>query len=256
MHVKKGVSKPQVEAASRARKLSYSIYKDGCIVGRDIAGTPQAFIFDWKGEVVYDGTRWAGLEIALEATLDSAPDWLTGPRRFERVTEEAKKVRARKDLGGVAAILREKIQSSDPEEQEEAATLLGRLETFAKSCFERADRLILDGLPLKARDLWTRLARDFKGDEIGDKAARTRKEKSQDPAFKKELSAAAILGSMEKTAEAIPLLRRGEDLERWKKKNARPIARILSMSRVLEKKYSQTCVYLRARRLLDSLKIG
>jgi hypothetical protein len=255
MHIDKNTSDAQITALCRAHKVTYPQFRDGWITERNIKGTPQSFVWNWKGEMVYDGTTWQGLKIAVEAALAGAPDWLAGPREYAKIGDLAGKVRARKDLGGVAAALREKASSQDSGEKDEAAELLGRLEKYARRMLVRAEGLIDRGEPLKAREVWKKLARDFRGDSIGDGAAGVEKEKSADPAFRSELAAFKVFLAMKKAAEKIRPLRRNQDLAKWKRKNAAALGRIFGMMRLVKKKYGATQVAKRAQELARSLHL-
>jgi hypothetical protein len=255
MHIDKNTSDAQITALCRAHKVTYPQFRDGWITDRYIKGTPQAFVWNWKGEMVYDGTTWPGLKTAVESALADAPDWLAGPREYEKIADLAAKVRARKDLGGVAAALREKVSSQDALEKEEAAELLGRLERHARLGLVRAEGLIDRGEPLLAREAWKKLARDFRGDSIGENASRLDKEKGKDPGFRGELAAFKVFAAMQKAAEKIRPLRPNQDLAKWKRKYAAALGRIFGMLMHMKKRYGETRVHKRALELAKTLHL-
>ncbi|MHC5078650.1 MAG: hypothetical protein ACYTHN_06505 [Planctomycetota bacterium] len=248
------VPKEKVLALCSQHKINYSIFGSGKVKGEEFRGIPKVFLFNWKGEMTWDG-RHSGLEDAVEEVLKGAPDWLVGPRKFEKVKAEAGKIRKRKGMGGAVKALREKAKSEDAQEKEEAEVLLGRVVKYAERQMQRAEACIEAGDPLKAQAIWKDLAKAFKGDEIGDKAASIEKEKGKDAAFKKELSAAKKLAGIERMAEKIESPRRGEDLDKWRDKNAGALKRILAMVKGLEKKFGDTKVMARAKALLKSLHL-
>lgn len=242
-------------ALCASHKINYAVYGSGRIQGCEFKGIPKVFIVNWKGEVCWDG-RHDGLESAVESALKDAPDWLAGPREYVHVKAEADKVRKRKGMGSAVNALREKAESADGEEKEEAADLLGRLLGYADRERKKADALVEAGDPLAAVQIWKALAKDFKGDAIGDEAAALEKEKAKDPAFKRELEAAKILAGMEASADRIDPPRRGEDEEKWKKKNQGALMGILGLFKKLESRYADTKVFGRAQALLKTLRIG
>jgi hypothetical protein len=246
------VPKDQVLALCSGHKINYSIYGGGEVKGCDFSGIPKVFIFNWKGKLIWDG-RHDGLESAVSANIMDAPDWLVGPRKYVAVKSEAGKLRKRKGMGAAVKGLRKKAESDDPEEKEEAAELLARVLKYVARERARADACVEGGDPLKAQRIWKRLAKDFKGDEAGAEAAALEKEKKKDADFKRELAAAKIVAKMEAVAGKIKPRRSGEDLDKWRGKNAGMLGKVLGLFRSLEKKYDDTNVYERAKAMAKSL---
>ena len=249
------VPKDQVLGLCRAHKVNYTVYGSGKIKGCEFKGIPKAFLINWKGEVCWDGHPASGMDAAIEDALKDAPDWLAGPRKYERVKAEAAKVRARKGMGEAAAELRKKAESGIPEEKEEAAELLARLEAYAEREGKRAEAAEAAGDPLKAQAIRKDLGRDFKGDGIGAKAAAGEQERAKDPSFKKELDAAKGKASIEALADSIDPLRRDENVEKWKSKNAAVLAKILGLFKGLEKNFGDTKVCANVKGRLKELHL-
>jgi hypothetical protein len=249
------VPKEKVLALCRANKVNFSIYGSGKIKGCDFKGIPKVFAFNWKGEIFFDD-RLAGMEDAVEVELKSAPDWLVGPRKYVACKSEAGKILRRKGMGRATAALRKKAQSADPAENAEAEELLGRIETYAAREMKKAETFIAEGNPLGAKAIWKILGKEFKGDEIGKKAADQGKTMSKDPSFKKELAAAKIFASMEAMGDRIKPQRRGEDLSKWRRKNGAALGRIRGAFSALSKKYADTKVYARAEAFVKAVNGG
>lgn len=245
------VPKDQVLALCREHNVNFSIYGAGRIKGVDFEGIPKVFIFDASGALAFDG-RTDGMESKVEDLLKKAPDWLTGPRKYVKVKAESDKISKRKGMGQAIAALRQKSQSSDPQEKEEAEELLERIIRYAERENKRVESLIAIGYPFQAREIWKRLAKDFKGDEIGNKAESLGTEKEKDEAFKREIEAARMFARIESIADKIKPPRRDESLEKWRKKNARSINQIRVEMNALEKKWGDTKVCERARDFVKS----
>ncbi|MHC4600120.1 MAG: hypothetical protein ACYS47_14060, partial [Planctomycetota bacterium] len=184
--------------------------------------------------------------------LDEAPDWLTGPREYVELTEEAEKIRNRVDLGAVTKILRGKVMSDDQDVMEEAADLLNRLEGYAEMKLKRAASKANWGYPEEALALWKETARVFKGDQIGEKAAALEKERRADPTFKKELEAVKFFKKMELVAKKLKHRRSGQSVEHWKKRNAAMIRQVQGCYQLFVKKYAGTRVMNRVVAFMNS----
>jgi hypothetical protein len=215
-----------------------------------IESTPHAFVFDWTGKMVYNGSILKAIERTVQAVMETTPDWLAGPRKYEKVLAELKWVLARKKLGAAANSLRKKSLSADPLEKEEALELLARLTKYAADLERRATSRLDAGEPVEARGIWKRLAKVFQGDEIGDQAASAEKERAKSKPFKAEMAAFKLLQVMEKTAEKIRALRPGQKVEKWRTKYAAPLRQVEALFRKMETDYHETRVYLKAQLLL------
>ncbi|GEM_PF-1160967 len=250
------VSREDVVALCRQKEVNFSIYGSGKIKGCSFSGVPKVYLINWKGEVCWDGHPASGLDDAVEEALQGAPDWLVGPRAYEKVDREAGKIRRRRSMGSAAKTLRDKAESDDPLEQEEAKELLGRIEAYAERQMKKAQALVEAGRPLEAQKIWKDLARRFRGDEIGDKASEVERNHGRDAGFKKELAAAKILFRMEAVAGRIDPKRRNEDLAHWQKKNMGLLRQVLGMYKSLERRYGDTKVFARAQALAKSLHLS
>ncbi len=253
VHVKPSV-KDQALDLCRAHKMNFPNYSTGWLELKGVDGTPTVYIFDSTGKLVHNGL-FAGQEKMLEGLLKAAPDWVAGPRNYEKVAAEADQVRNRKTLGSAAAALRQKSWSEDALEKEEAKELLARLERYSEGLMKRAAARLAAGAPSDALDLWKKVAADFQGDSIGEKAADAVKQKETDPAFKNELQALKVFEVMEKAAENLKPRRQEQTEEKWRVKNQAVIAQIEGLYRILEKKHPGTNVLKRAEETLKSLRL-
>ncbi len=237
-------------------KIGFSWYSGGDVKGNKSNGIPMFFVFNPKGEVAWEGHDPSGMESAAEVELKNAPDWLAGPRQYEKLKAEARKVASRQGLGTVAKDLRKKAESADEKEKSEADELLGRLQKHAERLMKRAEEMAAEGDPLGAIEIWKSLAKDFKGDEIADNAAKAEKDKGADAAFKKELEAAKIFDQIEKAVEKMDLPGHGEDVDKWKKKNAAAVNGLVAAFKKIESKYPDTKVCARAREFMKILGVS
>lgn len=246
------VEKPVVMAFLRSHGLNFSVYGSGQVKGVDSSGIPHVVVFDWKGEIKFEGT-YLGLDKTVDELMKSAPDWLAGPREYVKVKAEAEKVRKRKTVGQASKALRQKAESADAEEKGEATELLARLDAHAKRQEARAEALAASGNPLAALNVLKDLAADFKGDEIGDRAAAAEKQKSADPVFKKEIEAGKALAKIEAMIANLGAPNPGQSPDQWRKKNAGPLGAIVAAYKALEKKYPDTKVCQRAKDIVEGM---
>jgi hypothetical protein len=253
VHVKPSV-KDQALDLCRAHKMNFPNYCTGWLEYKGVDGTPTAYIFDSAGNMVHNGA-FAGREKLVENLLNAAPDWITGPQAFEKVAAEAEQIRQRKDLGTAAAALRAKSWSEDSTEKEEARELLARLEKYAEGLFKRAESRIAAGYPDAALEMLKKVASDFKGDTIGNRAADAVKAKEADEAFKAEIKALRAYEALAKTAENLKPRRQEQTEEKWRAKNQAVIAQLEGLYRLMEKKFSGTCVLKRAEEDLKNLRL-
>jgi len=242
-------------AVCRGHRLNYANYSDSFVGDIYIEGTPHAFVFDWTGKMVYNGSSLKAIEKTVQAVMETTPDWLAGPREYEKVLAELKWVLARKKFGAAAKSLRVKSLSSDPLEKEEALELLGRLAKYAANLERRAESRLQAGEPVEARGIWKRLAKEFWGDEIGAKAASSEKKRAKSKPFKAEMAAWKLLQVMEQTAEKIRALRPGQKVQKWRAKYAAPLRQVEALYKKMETDYGETRVYLKAQLLLVRLHL-
>jgi len=254
VHVKPSVMDDAL-ALCRRLEINFPNYNTGYVDFKGVDGTPTVFFFDAAGDLVHKGF-FAGHEKELEALLEKAPDWVTGPRDYVHVGAEAQKIRNRSALGSASHSLRVKAVSDNPAEKEEASFLLERLEKYAESLGKRARAKAACGYPRKSLDLWKGIARDFKGDRIGDEASRTEKGLSDDPSFQRELDALKRFRMLEKLASRLKARFRGQPVENWRKKNKVLLHQLRAAHIALAKKYGDTKVCARAGEFLNRLGVN
>jgi hypothetical protein len=247
------VPKETVVGFMASKGTNFSVYGGGKVKGGDFEGIPYVFVFDPAGAIQFEG-RYSGMESKVEELCKTAPDWLTGPKEWTKVKAEADKLRSRKGMGQAVADLRKKEQA-EGDAKEEAGELLDRVTRFAEREMKRAETAAEAGDPLKSQDIWTRLARDFKGDEIGTQADTAAKEKGKDPAFQKEVDAAKQLAKLETIALTIKPRRNEEAPDKWRQKNAAVIAQIVGIYKSMEKKFADTKVFARAKARVNSMSL-
>jgi hypothetical protein len=236
-----------------ANGVTCSVYGSGKVKGADFNGIPHVFLFSHTGENTYEG-HWTAIESNVADLCKAAPDWLTGPKNWTKVKPEADKIRSRKGMGPAVAELRKKEQA-EGDAKEEAGELLDRVTKYAEREMKRADGAVEVGDPLKAQEIWSRLSKEFKGDEIGTQADAVAKEKGQDPAFQKEVEAGKQLAKLEAAAKALKPRGESESPAKWREKNAGAIGQILGLYKSMEKKYGDTKVFVRAKAKVGAMGV-
>lgn len=121
---------------------------------------------------------------------------MTGPGPYVKLAAIAAKVRSGRGLGEALAGLRQKVESADREEAEEARRLLEALEKHAQKSLEAALALRASN-PLEALPLLDRAAVQFAGHEAGEKAREEAAALRRDPSFQKEAKAEALWAKVE-----------------------------------------------------------
>ncbi len=225
------------------KKWPFPVYSGGSVKGNDKNTNPQSFIFNSKGELVFDSRFETDTDKALLKAAAEAPDWLAGDKAISKLSAQQKAVLSRKDFGKTLLELEEKEKSEDAAEKEEAAYLAERLENYAEWLNAKAVQKLNDGKPTECLEVLKEISVLFKGHEIGKKAEDQSAEKKKDDAFKKELAAEGVAKTIEKTYFTIKPRQADEDGEKWKKRNARPFGQIKGSLETLKKTYSSTKVF-------------
>ncbi len=225
------------------KKWPFPVYNGGVIKGNDRNTNPQSFIFDAKGDLVFDSRFESDTEKALAKFGAAAPDWLLGDKAIAKLTVQHKSILSRKDLGKTMVELAEKLKSEDAAEKEEAEFLSKRLEWYAGQLKARASQMLADGRPTETLAVLKEIAAQFKGHDIGKTAEDESAEKKNDAAFKKELAAESIGKNVEKAYLSVKPRKSDEDEEKWRKKNAKPLGQIKTCLDSLKKSYSDTRVF-------------
>ncbi|MHC5039120.1 MAG: hypothetical protein ACYTHM_17565 [Planctomycetota bacterium] len=133
------------------------------------------------------------------------------------------------------------------EVKEEAEDLLGRLDRYVEHQMQRSEHFVNTGYPFKARAIWKKLAKDFKGDGIAEKAGGVLKGKGEDQKFQMELLAAEALKEIETIADPIPAVEKEEDLDAWAVKHGRTLKRIRELAKEWKKTFEDTKVHERLK---------
>jgi hypothetical protein len=172
---------------------------------------------------------------------------LVDPARYKILRAEAKAIAARKKLGAVLSGLRVKAVEETGQEKAEAAELLAKLLDFANYQLERAETL-KESSPGEALAFYKKVASMFKGDAVGEKAGATRAALKKDKTFQREVKAGTILEKMRALENQIKPKR-----PLTSPTNRKVVASLRAMLMILKKKFGDTKVYERAKKLVDGL---
>lgn len=245
----------QIVKMVRDAKINYTIVKSGQVKGKDFSGIPMYFLFNHKGELVYEG-RTEGVDAPLEGAVKAAPDWLAGDHPYAKLKSQAAQVAGRRGLGKVLAECRKLAEGPDEASAQEAKWLMERLEPYGKGLLEKG-KAAESTDPERAVALYDQASKQFAGDAIGDEAATELKRVKEDPAFKKELDAAKAFKAVEAGIGKLKPCRSTEALDLvtcadCKKKNAAAIGQLAGQLHAIVKKYEGTNAARQATALLDA----
>jgi len=248
-------TKDQVVAMVRDAKINYTIVNSGQVKGKNFSGIPMYFLFNHKGELVYEG-RTEGVDAPLEAAVKAAPDWLAGDHPYSKLRSQAAQVAGRRGLGKVLAECRKLAEGTDEASAQEAKWLMERLEPYGKGLLEKAKDAETQDAE-RAMSLYDQASKLFAGDPIGDEGAAAVKRLKEDPAFKKELDAAKAFKAVQAGIEKMKPCRSTEELDlatcvECKKKNAAAIASLAGQLHAIVKKYEGTNAARQAADLLEA----
>jgi hypothetical protein len=234
-----GVSREKVLELCREKGVNYTVTDNARFPWDTGRGIPKCYVFDHNGEIIYDG-RGDGIEPIIEEALAKAPDWLLGENNYSELKSEASSIIKRSNLGKTLATLRTLVAGGEDitdAEQEEAGRMIDRLLPWAELQVKKVKDLMNEN-PEAALAGWKNLAKQFKGDLIGDEADATYKELKKDEDFKEELKAWKAIAKIIKAVDANPAA--------------------LNPSRgALEKvidKYPDTAAARRAMKMIESIK--
>ncbi|MBI3272146.1 MAG: hypothetical protein HYZ53_24340 [Planctomycetes bacterium] len=251
------VGQTDVVALCKSWKVNFTITDNGNVNGIDWKGIPKSFVFDHKGQLIFNGRPDSDMEKKIEAAIKAAPDWLVGEEPYTKLRSQASAVAARKGLGKALAECRTLAADPDPATAQEAKRLLDRLDPYGKDLLSNARTLEWSD-PAKALELYAKASSLFQGDTIGTDAAEALKRLKADEKFQKELSASQALSRVRDAAEGLKPCRNGNPLElatceACKKKNAALIGSLVPGLRALMQKYAGTNAAKDAETLLKSM---
>lgn len=250
------VSKEDVIARCKELKINYTITNNGEVKGKSFSGIPKCFVFDSKGELVYDGRPEGEMDKIVENAVKAAPDWLLGDHAYAKLKSQAAAIASRKGLGKALAELRKLKDDPDAGKAEEAGWLLERLEPYAQGLLAKAKAAETTDPP-KALELYTKASALFQGDQVGTDAAEALKRLKADPGFKKEMDAAAALKNVQDACEKFKPCKSTKKLdlagcEDCRKKNAALMNSLVGQLKAIVQKYEGTGAAKEAEGLLKA----
>ena len=220
-----------------------------------------AWILDPDGNVIASGQEGgvlsgtSGLVKWLEEHAKSSFP-VFDPSSYDVLQREAALVAGKRKLGKTLSDLRELAAGGDKveaAEQEEATRILAEITPFLDWQFERAEKLVAANPP-KALAAFDQLAKDLKGDELGDKAKDRSKELKKSKAFKEELKAWGLLEAVNAMQEDMrPCGKRTLDLkscDKCREKNASEMRKAAGVLQTILKRHPDTAAAREATKTL------
>jgi hypothetical protein len=249
MHRQGADLKTKVMGLVREQKINYTITQQGSLRGDEGQGIPRAYLFDWTGKCVGEGSPQE-MERQLEELMQKAPPWIAGGKEFksEEVQKIAAGLKSPKSFGKALAKL-EKLKDAEGDTGTEATYLAERIANYGNGILEDAKANETEDA-FAAMLGYAEASKNFKGHEIGDKAKTRMKELKKDKAFQKELKAAQMLKQMEAVAGNLKAVNGAINPQH--PANRKPVAQLMALRKKLAKKYGDTKAAARAEALFAS----
>jgi len=249
MHRQGADLKTKVMGLAREQKINYTITQQGSLKGDEGQGIPRAYLFDWTGKCVGEGSP-REMENKLEELMQKAPPWIAGGKEFK--SEEVQKIAAglkSPAAFGKSLVKLEKLKDAEGDTGTEATYLAERIANYGNGILEDAKTNETEDA-FAAMLGYAEASRNFKGHEIGDKAKARMKELKKDKAFQKELKAGKILKQMEAVAGTLKAVNGGMNPQ--DPANRKPVAQLMALRKKLAKKYGDTKAAAKAEALFAS----
>lgn len=249
--------KGSVLALAASKGINYSITQQGSLTGDNSKGIPRAWVFDWKGQKVWEGHP-TQMDSAIEPLVAKAPHWLTRGREFtdKAVAAQAQKLFANAGYAAIIKALADIVAKEVPADNAAAATkneeakflhdsiVAHGTAKLAKAATNKKDA------PLDAVTGYQELAVQFKGHEIGTKAKEESDGLKKDKAFQEELQAAKLYQAIQ---DEVGKMKPGAAIT--DKSNMAVVANIRAYAAQLFTKYPASNAAGKARQLATSLGI-
>jgi hypothetical protein len=182
----------------RRYKINFTLTSRGDVPGHKVEGLPTQFLFDTQGKLVVTDHH-----ISLQRVRElvaSEPHFLAYGMKYTKHKAEADLLKKSKAYGQILKKL-EKDLNGTGAAAEEAKYLTTRISAHGSKKLEEAKAAEEDNA-FGAQQAYTELAANWKGSDIGEKAAARLKDLKADKEFQNELKASAlahqILGECEK----------------------------------------------------------
>lgn len=226
-------------------KVPYPVAVSGHVSGYSGSGIPARVIFDHTGKCIHKSQ--GGIESTtykiLEDAIAAAPHPLLGETPYVKLNKEAQMIRKGQNWGKVLSKLREinADENADEAEKAEMAVMFPRLDKYANKQLEKAADIAQDN-PVLGVEAYKKVAAEFKGDEIADKADEQVKEITGAKTYKVEMLAWQQWSKVE------------ESLNKYGLKNKTRNKEMLQGCVMLETKFDGTAAARKASELKPKLE--
>ncbi len=249
-----GPAKAQALAIARAQRVKYTILSGATVPGASFGGLPHVFVFDHRGEVVYEGYPGRKMDQALAEAMKRRPAPVSGETQYTvmrsaalkaargRLGEAWKECTAKKDAAGAAG--------------REARSLLASLDAQAKRLLSKAEQE-MDRSPSECVSALETLKRKFADTPHAERADARLKELAGDEQFQMELKAERQYVVIARAADRIPPCPKDHNARsQWTRRHGPTVRRVRGQAARLQVDFPGTRSADKAGRLAKGLMGG
>jgi len=193
--------KARALAIAKAKGANYTILSYARVPDAKFRAIPRVFVFDHRGEVVFEGLPNKKMDEAVVAAVKRRPHPLLGEMKYTAMAAAAQKVRAGR-LGAAWTECKAKA-GAEGAAGKEATFLLANLDRHAGRLAEQAETAQTES-PAQCLALLTRLKREFAGAPPAAEADKKLKGLAKDKAFQTERKAERPYGIIARAAAQVP----------------------------------------------------
>jgi len=181
-----GSDKATALAVAKPRGVTFTIMSRARVPEASFTGIPRVFVFDHRGELVFEGRPNGEMDEAVVKALKARPHPLLGDRRYRRAGRIVSQIRS----GRLGQAWKDATEKKDAEgaEGEEARALLANLKAYADQLVATAERAETQS-PSECIAALSKLTKYFAGTSFAKKAAETLEQLKADEKFQAELKA-------------------------------------------------------------------
>lgn len=220
-----------VASFGRRYKINFTLTSGGEVPGHKVSGLPTQFLFDTQGKLVVTDHH-INLQRVRELVA-SEPHFLAYGRKYTKHKAEADLLKKTKAYGQILKKL-EKSLNGTGVAAEEAKYLTTRISAHGSKKLEEAKTAEEDNA-FGAQQAYTALAANWKGSEIGEKAAARLKELKADKDFQNELKASTLANQI--LSECDKLVAQGGKINLEYELNKRVVTSVKTGVAALKKKF-------------------
>ncbi len=237
-HAQSPKEKDRALAMMRKLKADITVTSMGSInTPEKLQGIPQAYLFDSKGELVEAG-RPSSMKNSIVSLIESSPHYLIADRPPQKLKKVADALKKTPVWGSIIKKL-VKEQKKKGEVAEEAEFMLERLRGYGEKQLTKARELETEDA-LAAQVLYAKIAKNFKGDDVAEKASDRTKELKKDKEFQAELKACKAAAQILAMTDKLVAVRDKISLE--SKSNKKTARTIMALTKRFLSKYGESKV--------------